>query len=43
MSIVPQNFDPAVGGTFWRQELDTLRADLGRIACREITDRAAPT
>jgi len=36
---LPQNFDPAVGGTFWRQELDTLRADLGRIAGREITDR----
>ena len=36
---LPQNFDPAVGGTFWRRELDTLRADLGRIAGREITDR----
>ena len=36
---LPQNFDPAVGGTFWRQELDTLRADLGRIAGREIADR----
>jgi benzoyl-CoA reductase subunit C len=36
---LPQNFDPAVGGTFWRQELDILRADLGRIADREITDR----
>ena len=36
---LPQNFNPAVGGTFWRQELDTLRADLGRIAGREITDR----
>ncbi len=36
---LPQNFDPAVGGTFWRQELDTLRTDLGRIAGREITDR----
>ena len=36
---LPQNFNPAVGGTFWRQELDTLRVDLGRIAGREITDR----
>ena len=36
---LPQNFNPAVGGTFWRQELDTLRADLGRMAGREITDR----
>ena len=36
---LPQNFDPAVGGTFWRRELDSLRADLGRIAGREITDR----
>lgn len=36
---LPQNFNPAVGGTFWRQELDTLRTDLGRIAGREITDR----
>jgi benzoyl-CoA reductase subunit C len=36
---LPQNFDPAVGGTFWRRELDTLRADLGRMAGREITDR----
>ena len=36
---LPQNFNPAVGGAFWRQELDTLRADLGRIAGREITDR----
>ena len=36
---LPQNFHPAVGGAFWRQELDTLRADLGRIAGREITDR----
>ena len=36
---LPQNFNPAVGGTFWRQELDTLRADLGRMAGREIADR----
>jgi len=36
---LPQNFNPAVGGAFWRQELDTLRADLGRIAGRDITDR----
>jgi benzoyl-CoA reductase subunit C len=35
---VPQNFDPAVGGSFWRLELDQLREDFGRIAGREITD-----
>ena len=36
---LPQNFDPAVGGRFWRQELDTLREDLGRLRGREITDQ----
>ena len=35
---LPQNFDPAVGGSFWRLELDALREDLGRIRGREITD-----
>ena len=28
---LPQNFDPSVGGTFWRQELETLRADLANM------------
>jgi benzoyl-CoA reductase subunit C len=36
---LPQNFDPDVGGTFWRHELDSLREDLSRIRGREITDR----
>jgi benzoyl-CoA reductase subunit C len=35
---LPQNFDPAVGGAFWRQELEALRDDLARIGGREITD-----
>jgi benzoyl-CoA reductase subunit C len=29
---VPQNFDPAVGGRYWRCELEMLREDLGRLA-----------
>ena len=35
---VPQNFDRAVGGMFWRRELDRLRQDFARIVGREITD-----
>ncbi len=26
---VPQNFDPRVGGSYWRRELEILREDLG--------------
>jgi len=37
---VPQNFDPAVGGAFWRRELAGLREDLARLAGRPITDEA---
>ncbi|MGZ8869373.1 MAG: benzoyl-CoA reductase subunit C [Thermoanaerobaculia bacterium] len=37
---VPQNFDPAVGGLFWRRELETLRADFERISGNRITDDA---
>lgn len=37
---VPQNFDPAVGGLFWRRELETLRRDFEAIAGRRITDDA---
>jgi len=37
---VPQNFDPAVGGRFWRHELETLRRDMERIAGRPIDDEA---
>lgn len=35
---VPQNFDPRVGGSFWRRELDSLRADLSRLAGCPITE-----
>ncbi|MGZ8831047.1 MAG: benzoyl-CoA reductase subunit C, partial [Thermoanaerobaculia bacterium] len=37
---VPQNFDPAVGGLFWRRELETLRVDFERISGNRITDDA---
>ena len=35
---VPQNYDPQLGGTFWRRELEILREDLGGIARRGIGD-----
>jgi benzoyl-CoA reductase subunit C len=35
---VPQNYDDAIGGRFYVQELEVLREDLGRVAGREITD-----
>ena len=35
---VPQNFDATVGGAFWRQELQQLCADLGRLADRTSDD-----
>ena len=35
---VPQTYDPAIGGRFWRQELDILREDLGQLAGRTIED-----
>jgi benzoyl-CoA reductase subunit C len=37
---VPQNFDPQVGGQFWRSELERLREDLGRLAGRPIENEA---
>ncbi len=37
---VPQNFNDAVGGSYYRHELETLRDDLARLAGREITDDA---
>jgi len=37
---VPQNFDPAIGGRFYRQELDRMRADFAQIAGRESDDEA---
>jgi benzoyl-CoA reductase subunit C len=35
---VPQNYEDAIGGRFYVQELEVLRDDLGRLAGREITD-----
>jgi benzoyl-CoA reductase subunit C len=37
---VPQNYDPAAGGRFWRQELSNLRDDLMRLAGTPISDDA---
>ena len=37
---VPQNFDPKVGGLFWRRELETLRCDFERLSDNVITDDA---
>jgi benzoyl-CoA reductase subunit C len=35
---VPQNYEPSLGGRFWRRELDILREDLGRLAGQAISD-----
>ena len=37
---VPQNYDPQVGGAYWRRELEQLRDDFGRMAGRPVTDDA---
>ncbi len=37
---LPQNFDPAVGGLFWRRELETLRRDFERMSGNTIDDDA---
>jgi benzoyl-CoA reductase subunit C len=37
---VPQNFDSAVGGLFWRRELETLRSDFEQLSGNRITDDA---
>ncbi len=37
---VPQDFDPRVGGEWYRRELETLRADLATIAGTPVTDDA---
>ena len=37
---LPQNFDPAVGGQFWRRELETLRRDFEALSGAVITDEA---
>jgi len=35
---LPQNFDPEVGGAFWRRELEALRADLEGLGKKTIED-----
>ncbi|MBI4461531.1 MAG: benzoyl-CoA reductase subunit C [Acidobacteria bacterium] len=35
---VPQNFDPQVGGAYWRRELEQLREDLNRLGGQPIQD-----
>jgi benzoyl-CoA reductase subunit C len=35
---VPQNYDPKVGGVYWRHELRQLREDFSRLAGRLIAD-----
>jgi benzoyl-CoA reductase subunit C len=37
---LPQNFDPKVGGLYWRRELEKLRDDFGRLTGRAIEDEA---
>jgi len=37
---VPQNYDDAIGGEFYVHEMQQLRADLGKLAGREVTDDA---
>lgn len=35
---VPQNYDPKVGGIYWRRELEQLREDFTRLSGRPIAD-----
>ncbi len=35
---LPQNYDPQVGGEFWRREMLSIRDDMARLAGREIGD-----
>jgi benzoyl-CoA reductase subunit C len=37
---LPQNFDPKVGGLYWRRELEKLCDDFGRLSGRAIEDEA---
>jgi len=37
---VPQNYDPAIGGRFWYQELSKLRDDLARLSGARLADDA---
>lgn len=35
---VPQNYEPGVGGAYWRREIEILRDDFSRLAGRSISD-----
>ncbi len=35
---VPQNYEPSVGGVYWRREIEILREDLSRLGGRPISD-----
>ncbi len=37
---VPQNYEDAIGGKFWMEEMQVLRDDLAKLAGKEITDEA---
>jgi len=37
---LPQNYDDATGGSFYIHEMSALRADLGKLAGKEISDEA---
>ncbi|MGA3055318.1 MAG: benzoyl-CoA reductase subunit C [Candidatus Korobacteraceae bacterium] len=37
---LPQNFESATGGVYWRRELETLREDFSRLSGRPIEDDA---
>jgi benzoyl-CoA reductase subunit C len=37
---LPQNFDPHAGGSYWRRELEQLRADFSRLTGNSVEDSA---
>jgi len=37
---VPQNYEDEIGGKFYIEEMQILREDLARLACKSITDEA---
>ncbi len=37
---LPQNFERTAGGVYWKQELETLREDFGRLCGRPVEDAA---
>ena len=37
---LPQNFDPQAGGSYWRRELEQLRADFSRLSGGAVEDDA---